>query len=292
MKPRVCLLGFGEVGQTLAAGLRARVEFLNAWDLQFADAASAASRAAPRLAVLAAANAGAAVTGVNLVISAVTAAQIVAAAESVAPFLSRNAWFFDLNSTSPAAKQAAGAVIDAAGGRYVEAAIMSPIEPDGVASPMLLGGNYATAFLPLAQELGFTGAQVLYGKLGAASAAKMCRSVVVKGLEALLLESLLSARRHGVEEAVLASLAGLKFDDWRKGGRYMISRALLHGKRRAEEMREVALTVTEAGLTPRMSGACAEWQEWAGKHSAAAGEENLDILLDKLLATQPRGSAP
>jgi 3-hydroxyisobutyrate dehydrogenase-like beta-hydroxyacid dehydrogenase len=157
---------------------------------------------------------------------------------------------------------------------------------------MLLGGSFAAGFLPLARELGFNGATVLSGKLGAASAAKMCRSVVVKGLEALLLESLLSARRHGVEEAVLESLGGLQFDDWRKGGRYMISRALLHGKRRAEEMREVTRTVTEAGLTPRMSGACAEWQEWAGQHAAAAGEEDLNILLDKLLATQPRGRAP
>ena len=157
---------------------------------------------------------------------------------------------------------------------------------------MLLGGPHAEAFLPWAQQLGFTGAEVFSGKLGAASAAKMCRSVVVKGLEALILESLLSARRHGVEEAVLASLQSLKIQDWRKGGRYMISRALVHGKRRAEEMREVARTVSEAGLEPHMSGACAEWQEWAGKHSTQDAHEDLAQVLDSLLAARPRMGAP
>jgi 3-hydroxyisobutyrate dehydrogenase-like beta-hydroxyacid dehydrogenase len=291
MRPRVCLLGFGEVGQLLAVGLHSRVERLTAWDLEFADAASAPSRAAFAL-DLKSPDLAHAMAAVNVVISAVTAAQIGEAARSVAPHLSRNAWYFDLNSTSPAARREAGALIDAAGGRYVEAAIMSPIAPRGAASPMLLGGAHAAGFLPLAQQLGFTSAEVLSGKLGAASAAKMCRSVVVKGLEALILESLLSARRHGVEEAVLASLESLRIEDWRKGGRYMISRALVHGKRRAEEMREVARTVSEAGLLPHMSGACVAWQQWAGEHSTEDAHEDLAQVLDGLLATQPDIGAP
>jgi 3-hydroxyisobutyrate dehydrogenase-like beta-hydroxyacid dehydrogenase len=291
MNPRVCLVGFGEVGQALAAELRPRVERLTAWDLKFTDAASPPSRAALALGMLSA-DAAQAVADANVIISAVTAAQISEAARSAAPHLAVNAWYFDLNSTSPAAKRQAGATIDAAGGRYVEAAIMSPIAPRGAASPMLLGGAHAEAFLPWARQLGFTGAEVLSGKLGAASAAKMCRSVVVKGLEALILESLLSARRHGVEEAVLASLQGLRIEDWRKGGRYMISRALVHGKRRAEEMREVARTVSEAGLEPRMSGACAQWQQWAGEHSTSDAHEDLAKVLDGLLAANPRVGAP
>ncbi len=135
-----------------------------------------------------------AVAEADLVICAVTAAQIGEAAMSVAAHLNRDAYYFDLNSTSPAAKQAAAAWIDAAGGRFVEAAIMSPIAPHRVASPMLLGGAHAAGFLPLATQLGFTGARSFQRSWGAASAAKMCRSVVVKGLEALMLESLLTAR--------------------------------------------------------------------------------------------------
>ncbi len=290
MNPRICLLGFGEVGQTLAADLRAHVGSITAWDLKFAESASAPTLAAGRLGVIAAADARTAVAEADLTISAVTAAQIGEAAMSVAAHLKRDAYYFDLNSTSPAAKQAAAAWIDAAGGRFVEAAIMSPIAPARVASPMLLGGAHAATFLPLATQIGFTGARCFSEQLGAASAAKMCRSVVVKGLEALMLESLLTARKFGVEQAVLESLQSTSpADTWRTQGRYMISRALIHGRRRAEEMREAAHTVAEAGLAPRMSNACAEWQEWAADHSAAANEA-LEQMLDTLLAP-PRGAA-
>ena len=282
---RICLLGFGEVGQTLGGHLRGRTRRLAAWDLKFSDAASAPSRAAPPLDVLAARDAKAAVAGADVVISAVTAAQTVEAARSVAAHVSRGTYFFDLNSTSPAAKREAAAIIDAAGGRFVEAAIMSPIAPRGATSPMLLGGTHAADFLPLVSGLGFNGAQVFSENLGAASAAKMCRSVVVKGLEALMLESLLTARNFGVEGAVLESFRSLLVDDWRKSGRYMMSRALTHGRRRGEEMREAVRTVTEAGFEPRMSVACAEWQDWAAAHGGLA-DEPLEQMLDSLLAAQ------
>jgi 3-hydroxyisobutyrate dehydrogenase-like beta-hydroxyacid dehydrogenase len=283
----VCLLGFGEVGQTLGHDLRARVTRLSAWDLKFSDAASAPSRAAVRQKIVLAPDAREAVAGADLVISAVTAAQIGEAAASVAPHLRRDAYFFDLNSTSPAAKNRAANIIDAAGGRFVEAVIMSPISPRGTASPMLLGGTHAAGFLPLARELGFTGAEAFAGKLGAASAAKMCRSVVVKGLEALMLESLLAARQHGVEGAVLESLRSLFPGD---GGpampRYMISRALIHGRRRAEEMAEAVRTVAEAGVSSRMSSACVEWQEWASHHPEAAASQDITVMLDALLSAR------
>src|SRR5690349_6173688 len=284
-----CLLGFGEVGQALTQDLRVRVAQLTAWDLKFADADSAPSRAASQLNVLVAPDARRAVANADLVISAVTAAQIGEAAKSVAPHLKRGAYYFDLNSTSPSAKSEAAEIIDSAGGRFVEAAIMSPISPRRAASPMLLGGTHAAGFLPLARELGFSGAEMFSGKLGAASAAKMCRSVVIKGLETLMIESLLAARHHGVEAAVIDSLRTLfSGDNVSATPRYMISRALIHGRRRAEEMSEAARTVEEAGISPRMSSACAEWQAWAANHGDAASTPDIVVMLDALLAS--RGS--
>lgn len=287
MKPRVCLLGFGEVGQLLAAQLLPRVGALSAWDLKFSDRASGPSLAASRLGVEAADSAAAAVAGVEVVISAVTAAQTGAAASSVAPHLAGQVWYFDLNSCSPAAKKSASVMIGDAGGRFIEAAIMSPIHPAGAASSMLIAGPHASGFQAIASRLGFVQTRVLSEKLGSASAAKMCRSVLVKGLEALVLESLLAARRHGVENEVLESLQSFRIDDWRRGARYMASRALLHGARRAEEMREVARTVGEAGLVPHMSSASAAWQDWAAAHPELHAEE-LPELLDGLLAAIPK----
>jgi len=223
-----------------------------------------------------------------MVICAVTAGECRAAAGEAAPALTRGALYLDLNSVSPRTKTEAARAIEAAGGCYVEAAVMSPIAPKRIASPMWLGGPHAKAFLPLAQSLGFAGANVYSDAIGDASAAKMCRSVIIKGMEALLAESLLTARRHGVEDAVLASLQDLfPVGDWRALARYMISRSLQHGRRRAEEMREAVKTVAEAGFEPWMSRGSVERQQWAAGHAEALSQEALTDMLDHMLARMP-----
>lgn len=292
MSLQICLLGFGEVGQALALDFGARgLSGVAAWDILFPVPESAPRRASVVKGVRAAVSVEDALAGADLVISAVTAAKEVVAARSVAPHLKRNAYFLDVNSVSPGAKVEVSQIIEAAGARYVEAAIMSPIAPKRAASAMLFGGPHAAEFLPLARQLGFTGASVFSDRVGGASAAKMCRSVVVKGMEALLGESLLAARRYGVESAVLESLGSLlAAEDWRVQARYMISRSLVHGRRRAEEMREVARTVAEAGFEPRMSSACAVWQDWAAAHRAAAAHEDLNDMLDAMTDGRSRGS--
>jgi 3-hydroxyisobutyrate dehydrogenase-like beta-hydroxyacid dehydrogenase len=105
--------------------------------------------------------------------------------------------------------------------------------------------------------------------------------VIVKGLEALLMEALVAARRHGVEDAVLRSLDSLVAGaDWPALARHMISRAVGHGARRAEEMCEAARTVSEAGLAPLMSAACAERQQWAWRFAHVRAESDLARMLD------------
>jgi 3-hydroxyisobutyrate dehydrogenase-like beta-hydroxyacid dehydrogenase len=287
MKMRVLQLGLGEVGQALAAELQPRVAGLAVSDLLLGSAGSAPARAAAQSGWQPPTQQPSAEL-FDLIISAVTADQAVAAAQATLRHLAPGAHYLDLNSVSPGTKRQIAGLVEAAGGRFVEAAIMSPIAPKGAASPMLFGGVHAAGFLPVAMSLGFTGAQLVSGRLGTASAAKMCRSVVIKGLEALLIESLVSARHHGVERAVLESLQGLfPQASWRQTGQYMISRALLHGRRRAEEMREVARTVEEAGLPPRMSRACAEWQAWAAEQTHASSHPELESMLDALLRKTP-----
>jgi 3-hydroxyisobutyrate dehydrogenase-like beta-hydroxyacid dehydrogenase len=185
---------------------------------------------------------------------------------------------------SPATRTEAASLIEASGGHYVEAAVMSPIGPKRINSPILLGGPRARDFLPTAHSLGFGGARVFADQIGIASAAKMCRSIMIKGVESLLAESLLAARFHGVEDIVLESLSELfAASDWPQMAHYMLSRSLQHGRRRAEEMREVELTVAEAGIDPFMSRGCVARQAWAAKHSDALQYERLTDLLDGLL---------
>lgn len=286
LTPRIALIGYGEVGQILAADLHAAgAQDVIVWDRLFPVPSSAPSRAAESGNVRTAASMAQAVSERSLIISAVTAANCVPAAQEAARAISPDAVYFDLNSVAPQTKRAAADAIEKAGGRYVEAAVMSPIAPKRSASPMLTGGPHAAAFEPLARAIGFTGVRVFDSAVGKASAAKMCRSVMIKGLEALLAESLLAARRHGVERTVLESLRDLfPNEDWERIAAYMISRSLEHGRRRAEEMREAARAVADAGLDPLMSVACATRQDWAATRRPARAPASLTDLLDAVLA--------
>lgn len=282
---RIALIGLGEVGRVFAEALDHDVV---AWDIAFDDATSRAARNASELEIARAAGAADAVGGADVAICAVTAANDLAAATASAPgLIAAGTWFFDLNSASPGQKQDASDVVEAAGGRYVEAALMSAIGPRRLASPFLLGGPHAEAFLPVAAQLGLTDASVFSDVVGRAAATKLCRSVVVKGMETLLTESLTAARRYGVEREVLESLSNiLPPADWAAVAAYFVSRSLEHGARRAEEMDEAAATVAQAGIDPLMARATAGRQRWAADRADAV-DSDLLTMIDRLLADIP-----
>jgi 3-hydroxyisobutyrate dehydrogenase-like beta-hydroxyacid dehydrogenase len=258
---RIGLVGYGEVGRVLAEDLRKQGAAIAAYDLKLGTATDAAllQHASQHDVMLMRSHAELA-SQAHFIISAVTASQTVAVAESCAPAVMRDAFFLDFNSASPGAKIKAAALIDAGGARYVEGAVMTAIAPYRIRVPLLLGGPSAAALQPLLVALGFD-AKVASDTLGVASATKMCRSVMIKGLEAMVIESFTAARAYGVEDQVLASLAetfpGI---DWEKQGGYFFQRVIQHGRRRAEEMREAAETVREAGLEPWSAAGTAERQ--------------------------------
>jgi len=269
---RVALIGYGEVGRVLGCALRDHgLASLSTFDRLFDDPTrrDAMRQRARDDGVLPAATAATAVADADLVICAVTADQTTIAARSVVAGLRAGAFYVDVNSASPQTKCDCAALIDAAGGRYVEMAVMTSVPPYGIRVPMLSGGPHAAAAAPLLATLGFR-VEPASDELGVASAIKMCRSVIVKGMEAIVIESFLTARRYGVERQVLASLAetfpGL---DWEKSGDYFFQRVVAHGRRRAEEMRESAATVREAGLEPFMASAIADRQAWMAALAAA-----------------------
>jgi 3-hydroxyisobutyrate dehydrogenase-like beta-hydroxyacid dehydrogenase len=275
---RIGLVGYGEVGKILSAALVERgAARVGTWDLLLDDATQGpAMRAhAGRARVVAATSLRDLLQHADVVISAVTASQAVAVAEEAVPALRPGTWFVDLNSASPGAKVRMSELIDGAGGRFVESAVMTSVPPYGIKVPMLLGGRDAAALRELMAPLGFV-MEVAAERVGVASAIKMCRSVMIKGLESLVTESFTAARAYGVEDRVLASLhETFPTLDWEQLGSYLMSRSALHGKRRAEEMREVAVTVREIGLEPLMAAATAQRQDWMGRQKVALGLDQL-----------------
>jgi 3-hydroxyisobutyrate dehydrogenase-like beta-hydroxyacid dehydrogenase len=189
----------------------------------------------------------------------------VEAAEQTAPFLEARHLYTDLNSVSPAIKRVIYAIVTSGGARFVEGAIMSPVPKHGHRVPISLGGTHAQTLVNLLRPFGMR-LEVISEQIGAASATKMCRSILVKGLEALLFECALGASRYGADERVFASLdetfPGL---NWSKLAGYTISRVIEHGERRAREMEEVAETLRAVGVEPIMAEAASRRQEWGAR---------------------------
>jgi 3-hydroxyisobutyrate dehydrogenase len=290
---RIALIGFGEAGQMFAREFAARGDLqISAFDIAFAREDSAPIAAAKALPIRVAASAHEAVADAELAISAVTASSDLDAARSVVEHLPAGAFFLDINSVAPGTKRAAAALIEEGGGRYVEAAVMAPVHPKKLQTPMLLGGPHASAFQTVAAELRLN-ASVFSDRVGDASAVKMCRSVMIKGMEALTMECLLAAREAGVEAHVLASLKeSFPTLDWDRIGAYNLERMATHGIRRAAEMREVAKTVAELGIAPLMASATAEHQSTMGElrlEDRCGGRLPEDVLsiLDAIRTADP-----
>lgn len=197
----------------------------------------------------------------DIVISVVTADQSLDVARAAAALIRPKARFYDLNSVSPSTKRAARDALEAAGARYVDVAVAAPVRPALLRVPLLVSadadGEAATEEL---SSLGFN-ARFIAGGVGRASAIKMIRSIMIKGVEALTAECLLSAYAAGVEDEILASLDGsFPGFDWTRRGDYNLDRMLVHGARRAAEMVESAQTAAELGLGGEMAAATAAWQ--------------------------------
>lgn len=259
----VGLVGYGEVGRILAEDLRKIDVAVSAYDLKCHTAEAHALRThAASVGVTLTDSHASLARGADLIISAVTASQAVPVASACASAVKRGSYFLDFNSASPGAKIRAASLIDNAGGCYVEGAVMTSIPPHRIKVPLLLGGSHAEALAPMLVQLGFK-PTVSSAKLGVASATKMCRSIMIKGMEAMVIESYTTARAYGVEDEVLLSLAetfpGI---DWEQQGNYFFQRVIQHGRRRAEEVREVAVTVGDIGLTPWSASGTAERQAW------------------------------
>ena len=289
------LIGYGEVGKIFCSGLQGKdgVERVHAWDRKFVgDTAAAELAHAQEAGVTAQMSSRALCQASDLVIAAVTASQSLAVAEEAAKAIRPGSVYLDLNSASPGTKQRSAELIEAAGARYVEAGVMTSVPPYGIRVPLLLGGEHAGELAILLSAWGMD-AKAVSEKLGVASAIKMCRSVMIKGMEALVIESYATARAYGVEDYVIPTLEETFPNmDWQKTGAYFFSRVVQHGQRRAEEMRESANTVREAGFEPFMTASIADKQQWvadqakAGVFDGVGKDAAWQAYADRLLAAR------
>lgn len=257
----IALIGFGEAGSTFAKAA--------GWEsaaLAF-DLLPARRKVMEEAGVVACATAEDALSDADIVLSLVTADSALPAAQDFADLLKAGAIWCDMNSVAPDTKRAAARAIEAAGGRYVDVAVLAPVNPARMNVPLLISGPDATEAEARLRAAGFAKTRVVGDEVGRASAIKMIRSVMVKGIEALTAEMMLAATRAGVVDEVLSSLdASEKHESWFVRAEYNIERMTTHGLRRAAEMEESAKTLESLGVEPVMTGGTVRRQrEQAGK---------------------------
>lgn len=260
----VGFIGFGEAGSSIAGGLAsAGVDRIAAFDIAADDPRlgrtiqERARRTGTRLVDSPAALARES----DVLFSTVTSSAALDAAQAIVPFLEPRHMYADLNSVSPALKQTIDRVVGAAGARFVEVAVMAPVLPYAHRVPMLAGGPHASLFAERMAPFGMR-CEIIAAEVGTAAAVKMCRSIVVKGLEALMCECVLGASRYDAASRVFASLdESFPGIDWQRLADYMVGRVAIHGERRAREMEEVAETLRAIGIEPIMAEATARRQD-------------------------------
>ncbi len=259
MNRDVALIGFGEAGSTFARA--------GAWSARAAafDIDPARRDVMAGLGVAPAAAVGDALAGVPIALSLVTADAALDAARNAAPLLAPGALFCDCNSIAPQTKRAAA---NAVGTHYVDVAVLAPVDPAGMKVPLLVAGPLADEAEARLRSLGFTNVRVVGNEVGRASAIKMIRSVMVKGIEALTDEMMLAAEAAGVTDEVLASLdASERKLAWAGRAAYNRERMTTHGLRRAAEMEESAATLDALGVEPVMTtGTVRRQREAADRH--------------------------
>jgi 3-hydroxyisobutyrate dehydrogenase-like beta-hydroxyacid dehydrogenase len=258
----IAFIGFGEVGQAFATGLLAQEDVrISAYDcLVGRPGGERVEARASQLGVALCASAEAAMRHAAIIISAVTASEAEAVAQEARHCLSPGQIFLDVNSAAPATKRRSARHVEAAGAHYVEGAVMAPVLKPGLRVPILAGGPHAAEAAELLNRLGMNLTAVAV-EHGVASAMKLCRSIVIKGLEVLMVDCAKASESWGVTEPVFASL-GETFPsiDWPALADAMRERVATHGVRRSAEMREAGEMLEALGMNSALAQAVADAQ--------------------------------
>ncbi|WP_443971408.1 DUF1932 domain-containing protein [Sphingobium sp. CR28] len=285
MIERIALIGFGEAASAFVVGWTRKPAVLRAFDIKSLNPATTAAKRADYAATNVAGmdSAAEALADAVAVLSLVTADQALAAAEDAANALKLGSLFFDMNSVAPDTKRAAARAVEAAGGRYLDVAVMAPVHPAGVAVPLLVSGPHAEEGAQALCSVGFTKVRAVSGEVGTASSIKMLRSIVVKGLEALTAECVWAAEKAGVLTEVLASLdQSPPPASWMERANYNLDRMMVHGLRRAAEMEEVINTLDALDMDATMTRGTAERERAIGSLFYGTPPAGIDAKLAAL----------
>ena len=242
--PRITIAGFGEVGQAFAKALQAQGLHPR---LYHPAPRESARRQAAALGLPLHVSAAEAFTDCDLVLNVAPGTQALSVAGAAAPHLkATGSLFADLSSGAPADLRAAAGLFGAAG--YVDVAIMGAVSIHGHRTPLLASGPFAAALVDRMVPLGFAVDVLPDSQPGDATALKLVRSVLTKGMDGVVTECLLVAEALGLRHTLLANIGDLDRSTLSELIAMFIRTHAPHAQRRLHEVEAVEDTLQNLGL--------------------------------------------
>ena len=285
---RLGLVGYGEVGSTLGRGLRGSgLRSLVAYDKHAFDGAYSGliQLRAQEAGVTLLRDAGQLAAEADIILGVTPGSSSLDSAAALSPHLTPAHLFVDVASATPKIKREVAAIVAASGVVAGDASIVGT-PADGHALPILASGPAAErmrdALVPWGMRIEAVGPDV-----GTASGIKILRSVVMKGLEALLVECLLGASELGIDATILASIDRSFKRSFPDMANALLTTGAIHAERRAEEVAMSAEALADAGLDPIMAKAAAARLRWVAgldlkQHFGGVVPDNYSTVLQAM----------
>ena len=258
--PVIAVLGLGEAGGQIAAGLVSAGAVVQAFD----------PKVAPPASVRGCGSDAAAAAGAGVILSLTSAHEAVETLRLALPGAGAGAIYADLNTGSAGLKATLAELAAEAGVAFADVALMAPVPGLGLRTPMLASGPAAVDYAAVMGSLGAS-VTVLPGPAGAAATRKLLRSVFYKGLAAAVTEALQAGRAAGCEDwlrgdigEVLAEASAATVDRLEQG-------SIRHARRRVAEMKAAADLLDELAVPPRIARASQGWLEQLAAEAEARG---------------------
>lgn len=184
-------------------------------------------------------------------------------ATETSQYLEQGMTFVDFNSTSPIKKREGSKSITKKGATFIDAAIMASVKAYQHTVPILASGKQVAQFIDDFKDYGMN-IQPIKGEVGNAITIKMIRSTFMKGLEALLVETLLAAKAYNVEKPVLESISeSIDKKPFKELLNILVISNSIHAHRKAGEMEFVLETLKSQNTISIMSSATKSLLEWS-----------------------------
>ena len=256
MKNLITFVGFGEASYHIAKGLKAEgLEGIIAYDAfwDHPERGGLIQQRAKEVGIALLPTLKEAVEASRFILSATSAKIAVTIAASIFPHMQEGQIFVDINAASPMAMKEVDELPRKEGVLFCDAAVMGVVPSEGHKVPMLLSGDGGTIFQNELTKYGMN-LKDLNTVAGGSSAIKMFRSVFMKGLTQLLIESLSASAKFGVLDTIVESLSeSINNKTIEDLSNQLIPRTVVHAERRVSEMKEVISTLEGMRLDASMS---------------------------------------